>query len=298
MDQIDGGEGTDTIDFLSFGVMNQSVVVDMAAGTASGGEAGTGETFRNIENIDATPYDDVLRGDGDDNVFDTGGGSDQVDGGGGTDTAVIRSGGSVFDTGLTVDLATGTVAGGYSDGSTLTNIENVSAGFNRDILRGDANDNVLYGNDGADTISGGAGNDTIIGGIGAYFTNNFAPAASIPGIPPNDTLSGGLGADVFVFRATQDSDIPRADVITDFSTSEGDRIDLSTFHADYPGQGDPIDLTFIGYGDFSGEIGELRLVQNGTATEIQIDVNGDEAADFLVKLAGVTDVLDGDIFDL
>ena len=96
----------------------------------------------------------------------------------------------------------------------------------------------------------------------------------------------------------QDSDIPRADVITDFSTSEGDRVDLSTFYANYPEQGDPINLTFIGYSDFSGDAGELRLVQNGTATEIQIDVNGDEAADFLVSLAGVTEVLDGDIFGL
>ncbi len=178
MDQIDGGEGTDTIDFFSFSVINQGVVVDMAAGTASGGEAGTGETFRNVGNMDATPYDDVLRGDANDNVFNTNGGTDQIDGGEGTDTAIFKSGASVFDTGLIVDLTAGTVADGYSDGSTLTNIENVTGGLSGDILRGDANDNVLYGIAGADTISGGAGNDTIIGGIGAYFTNNFAPAAS------------------------------------------------------------------------------------------------------------------------
>ena len=262
----------------------------MAAGTASGGEAGTGETFRNIENIDATPYDDVLRGDGNHNVFDTGGGSDQVDGGGGTDTAVIRSGGSVFDTGLTVDLATGTVAGGYSDGSTLTNIENVSAGFNRDILRGDANDNVLYGNDGADTISGGAGNDTIIGGIGAYFTNNFAPAASIPGIPPNDTLSGGLGADVFVFRATQDSDIPRADVITDFSTSEGDRIDRECSMPIIRDKAIRSTSPSLVMAISRARLENCVLCRTEPQRKIQIDVNGDEAADFLVKLAGVTDV--------
>jgi len=56
----------------------------------------------------------------------------------------------------------------------------------------------------------------------------------------------------------------------------------------------PLSATAI----FSGDAGELRLVQNGTASEIQIDVNGDETADFLVSLDGVTEVLDGDIFGL
>ena len=94
----------------------------------------------------------------------------------------------------------------------------------------------------------------------------------------------------------QDSDILRADVITDFSTSEGDRVDLSMFYANYPDQGDPIDLTLSATAIF--EAGVLRLVQNGTASEIQIDVNGDETADFLVSLDGVTEVLDGDNFGI
>ncbi|MGH6858820.1 MAG: calcium-binding protein [Phyllobacterium sp.] len=297
IDRFDGGAGTDTVEFDSHMDAPEGVTVDLSAETAFGGEAGTGEIISNIENITATIFDDVLTGDGKDNVFEVGGGADRIDTGDGTDTVIFSGSGSVFATGLIISLTTGTVSGGNSDGSTFTNVENVTGGFGRDFIYGDNGDNVLSGSDGADDIFGGGGNDTIIGGMGTYFTENFAPAGSIPGIPPNDSLTGGAGADVFVFNALYDSDIPRADVIRDFNVTEGDRIDLSDFHSTYAGSGEPMDLTFIGYGNFSGQAGEVRFVHDTDSTDLQIDVNGDSMADFLVSLAGVTETIEADSID-
>jgi Ca2+-binding RTX toxin-like protein len=61
---------------------------------------------------------------------------------------------------------------------------------------------------GDDRIDGGAGNDVLIGGGG------------------HDTLIGGAGADHFVFAPGSGKDD-----ILDFSSAEGDRIDLSGFGA-------------------------------------------------------------------
>jgi Ca2+-binding RTX toxin-like protein len=65
----------------------------------------------------------------------------------------------------------------------------------------------LWGGAQADTLSGGDGNDTLKGGLG------------------NDTLTGGLGADVFVYDG-YDTTAAQADVITDFSIAQGDKINL------------------------------------------------------------------------
>lgn len=71
-----------------------------------------------------------------------------------------------------------------------------------DKLTGKDGNDILLGGEGADTISGGAGRDVITGGLGA------------------DRLSGGGDADVFVFTASTEG----ADVITDFSVAQGDKI--------------------------------------------------------------------------
>lgn len=59
-------------------------------------------------------------------------------------------------------------------------------------------------------LAGDWGNDTLNGGSG------------------NDWLSGGSGADVFVFDAAFG-----CDTITDFSTYNGDRIDLSSLNLSF-----------------------------------------------------------------
>jgi VCBS repeat-containing protein len=80
------------------------------------------------------------------------------------------------------------------------------AGQNDLIAFGLNGNDIITGNSGNDILVGGKGNDTLIGGAG------------------NDTLIGGAGADMFVFKPGDGRD-----VITDFSSGQGDRIDLSAF---------------------------------------------------------------------
>jgi Ca2+-binding RTX toxin-like protein len=127
-----------------------------------------------------------------------------------------------------------------------------------------------------DHLSGFNGNDVLIGGRGA------------------DWLSGGKGADRFVFKSVAESRGYNNDYITDFSRSQGDRIDLSKIDAK-TGAGNNA-FTFIGTAEFSGQKGELRYdVVEGEddygrvsyTSYIEADVNGDGAADFELTLAKV-----------
>jgi Ca2+-binding RTX toxin-like protein len=73
-----------------------------------------------------------------------------------------------------------------------------------DLIYGGTGNDVLYGNAGNDGLRGGSGNDILIGGSG------------------DDVLRGDAEADSFVWQA---GDLGN-DVIKDFNTTEGDRIDL------------------------------------------------------------------------
>ena len=93
-------------------------------------------------------------------------------------------------------------------GANQSGIENITlTGTSAIDATGNALANLLTGNTAANVLNGGDGNDTLIGGLG------------------NDTLTGGAGADTFVL-ASYDTTGAQFDVITDFSISEGDRIDL------------------------------------------------------------------------
>jgi Ca2+-binding RTX toxin-like protein len=65
---------------------------------------------------------------------------------------------------------------------------------------------------------------------------------------------GGAGADTFVLSAVSDSAVgyANADLITDFSSAQGDKIDLSAITG---GEG-----TFIGTGEFTHHADEVRAV--------------------------------------
>ncbi|MFD0390262.1 calcium-binding protein [Tistrella bauzanensis] len=90
--------------------------------------------------------------------------------------------------------------------------DKIDGGKGNDTLMGGAGDDDLYDAAGNDALSGGSGDDTIAAGHAAG---------------ENVVMFGGSGADTFGFMAADDAGIDVAAVIADFSTIEGDVLDLS-----------------------------------------------------------------------
>jgi len=137
---------------------------------------------------------DVLLGDGHDTIDYAGGKiTGKIYGGAGDDTLIVTKANAAL-----VELVDGgddTVRSAISY-TLADNVENlVLTGKNDVNATGNAGDNVLTGNQGKNTLAGGVS---------------------------TDVLTGGLGADIFVF-ATGDG----TDTITDFTTEQNDRIDIS-----------------------------------------------------------------------
>jgi len=124
-----------------------------------------------------------------------------------------------------------------------------------DVLVAAGGNDILYGLDGADTLTGGGGADFLV---------------------------GGTGADTFVFLAVSDSSAIASDLVYDFSSAQGDRIDLSGIDAKTGGGND----AFTVVSAFSNVSGQLVI---GPADglgyhHLSGDVNGDGVADFVIAL--------------
>lgn len=194
----------------------------------------------------------VISGNRGNNNLDGLGGSDSLYGGEGNDT--LRGG-----------FGNDRLYGGDGNDKLFGNEE-------EDALYGDSGDDVLEGGAGRDVLNGGTGRDTLIGGSS------------------KDELTGGSGADVFRFELADQS--PKGsgrDVIFDFSSKDGDKIDLSNIDANSGNSGNQ-DFNFIGNKAFSGKAGELALHGN----ILEGDINGDKVADFQIELVGVTSLQSSD----
>ncbi len=138
-------------------------------------------------------------------------------------------------------------------------------GDGNDLIRGLAGADRLYGNGGDDTIDGGSGNDLIYGNAGNDRIIGGAGA---------DTLTGGSGADLFIFRTLAE----RGDKITDFSVSQGDKIQLTgIFGAE----------AFTQQQLVSG--GYVKLVDSSAGLRVMVDADGGGNGYVqLATLSGVT----------
>ena len=148
------------------------------------------------------------------------------------------------------------IHGGFTIANGVT-IENATSGSGNDKLVGNDAANLLSAGAGDDVLTAGGGDDTLVGGAGT------------------DTLAGGAGADLFVFAAGDSAVGTGRDTVTDFERG-ADRIDLSGAGAAF----------FIGTGRFSGTAGEIRYAAFSDRTIIELDSDGDGAADLQIALTG------------
>ena len=175
-DTLDGGIGSDTASYIGSAA---AVTVDLAAGTASGGDA-QGDSFTSIENLIGSANNDVLTGSTQANVLD--GGADSLDGGLGDDILVWDAidptidGGTGNDT-LRVDSGDAdlTAFGGAISGIEVIDLES-DTGANTvtltaaDVLDISDTDTVTITGDGADSVEAGSGwtDGGIAGGFHTY----------------------------------------------------------------------------------------------------------------------------------
>lgn len=306
-DNIDGTEQADVID----GLTGNDTIYGFAGGDVIDGLIGDDRLYANSRTVWADgAVDTVLGGAGDDHIF--GGYGDILNGGTGFDLLYLDM--SLAGEGqnanfrslrilealdlLTLNIGATTLTGfqavaeligsEFADRVVVGNRDRIGViadmGDGDDRLRATGGEDMLAGGDGADLLRGQSGKDVLVGGMGDD---------RLLGGRSTDTLTGGDGADAFVFAA---GDSPaarkRADIVTDFSADEGDRIVLAGIDAVEGGEDDS--FSFIGSARFSGTAGELRFVQVGRDVFVSGDTDGDARADFSIMLDRVDGVTASD----
>ena len=207
---------------------------------SSGGEWITGQN--SVNNVlHGGGGNDTIDGNNGDDILEGGAGNDNVYGGGNTDTATYENAAA----GVTVNISSGASNDGDGGSDTFNSIENVIGSQFGDTITGDGNANILKGLGGNDTISAGNGNDILYGGAGT------------------DSLTGGSNADTFVFEIA--SAFSNQDTIADFSTAQGDKIDI---HDVIDVEFDPVTEAISQFVDFtnSGCNSIMSIDRDGTGT--------------------------------
>ena len=231
-DVVDGGSGWDNVFFDGLHA-SSGVVVDLAAGTVSGGgsNGGDGATIAGIEAVNGTSFGDRLSGNAESNTFYGHGGGDTLVGAAGDDYLSGDAGNDSISGGAGDDYLYGGQGIDTLDGGAGDDYYEVTAGdaiaFDAggqdrvsahaswtlapelEVLylngtsggtftgTGNALDNLLQGNtwDASFILSGLAGNDTLHGGGSADTLLGGAGNDSLFGSYGGDSLSGGDGND-------------------------------------------------------------------------------------------------------
>jgi Ca2+-binding RTX toxin-like protein len=240
-DFLIGGPGADTLngngdrDGTSYLDSPAAVYIDLARNLARGGNA-NGDVLTSIEDVQGSIYNDILIGNGSDNLLGGTDGDDKLTGGAGADTL---DGGSGIDwarynsspNGVNVSLKHGTGSGGDAqedkllftqkpvdpeaenpvfEDTEINSIENLEGSAFKDILEGDPGANILKGLGGNDELKGDEGNDTLIGGAGA------------------DKLDGGGGLDWADYSDSPDAvNVNLAENKGSGGHAEGDTFEIS-----------------------------------------------------------------------
>lgn len=262
---VDAGAGADVVINLA----ENGSLIRLGSGndTYAGGGFGSFATDRSDtvlggagnDFIAVTTFASLYKGGTGNDRFLTVGWQNRYEGGAGRDSISYAE--RDFDntqggSGVTVDLAARQAQTGANRFETLIGIEDV------------------IGSGADDALFGTAGTNRLIGGMGL------------------DQLAGRGGADVFVWRSVSEAAMAEdaIDLVQDFSTAQGDRLDLRGMDA-VAGRAGNQAFRFIEDDAFSGRAGQLRFADQ----ILSGDVNGDGIADFRIGLLDVSALAASDL---
>lgn len=228
-DTLDGGAGTDTLSYKS---ASSGITINIGLTTAQNTVGAGTDTVLNFERIIGSAYNDILTGNSSTNQIEGGVGNDIMDGGAGTDTLAYQTAASGVTVNLSITTAQNTGGAGVD---TISNFESITgSGYN----------DILYGSSGNNTLKGGNGNDILCGLAGA------------------DSLYGEAGADTFLFDVG--SAFSGIDTINDFSTAQGDKLNISSLLVGYNAVQSAIN-DFVSF-TVSGSNSTMLVDRDGTAS--------------------------------
>uniref|UniRef100_A4XQ73 Hemolysin-type calcium-binding region n=1 Tax=Ectopseudomonas mendocina (strain ymp) TaxID=399739 RepID=A4XQ73_ECTM1 len=311
-DRMEGGKGNDTyiVDH------EDDVVVENDKEGIDTVKASVTYTLGdNVENLILTGSGDIdgsgnelnnaITGNEKDNRLDGGAGVDKLAGGGGNDTYIvdlIQKGTGAKATAVledsivekanegtdTLELRSDRLPSEFSGTASITlgaNLENLDArntGTLKLTLTGNALNNEIWGNAGDNTLNGGAGNDILHAGNGVGSNNILIGGAGA------DIMHGGAGDDTFRFTSLKDLGLGegKQDEIHDFNKEGKDKLDFSPLKG----------WQFMGVGEQFAATGAKQLwaVQEGQDLILYGNSGGTLAADFSIKLVGISELSAGD----
>ena len=223
-DVIDGGAGTDRTSYLG---SDAAVAIDLAAGTASGGDA-AGDTLTSIEDVTGSIQADTLTGDGAANVLDGSWGNDILTGNGGDDTLLGDDGDDTLRGGVGSDVIDGgngldTVLYEGNFGSFDVVYDHVAPAFTITDMNPAA-----FGDEGTDTVS--SVGTAVFEGDGVTIDLTSAPVAhgAMAETPVDGTadwnfnVTGGVGALTYSVETTASALDAGSAAVLGFDTADGD----------------------------------------------------------------------------
>ncbi|ASU41308.1 hemolysin D [Herbaspirillum sp. meg3] len=189
--------GTQGVNTAGYKTSTAGVTVDLTTGLGTGGDA-QGDVLSNIQNLIGSAYNDTFVANNKVNHLD--GGS------GGSDTVSYATSTS----GVTVNLITNTGSGGYAEGDTYINIQNVTGSNHDDLFIANLSANHFDGGSGgSDTVSyatSPVANDgtgvtvnltTGVGAGGSAAGDTYVHIQNVIGSAGNDTFVANIDANSF-----------------------------------------------------------------------------------------------------
>ncbi|MGE9009798.1 calcium-binding protein [Leptospira interrogans] len=237
-------------------------------GLGSVGDA-AGDTLANIENLTGSDFDDVLEGNGGNNVL-----TGSTNGSGG-DTASYANALAAVTVSLATTLEQNTLGAGKD---MLLGFENLGGSAFSDKLKGSSLANILAGGAGSDVITGGAGNDTLQGGADDDILIGGAGADALDGGTGNDTASyatSTVAVTVDLAAGTGLGGDAQGDTLTNVENLIG-----SSLHDILTGDGNDNVLTGgAGKDTLTGGLGDDILI-GGTSADILNGTDGSDTASY------------------